>query len=67
MLTGQVFNRIDLKCLIIDIPWLSSEIKDIDFRAKAMTILCLSDEVLYNIMNEKTTAGLWYRLESLYI
>ena len=31
MFTGQVFNRIDLKRLIIDIPRLSSKIEDIDF------------------------------------
>ena len=31
MLTGQVFNRINLKCLIIDIPKFSSKIEDIDF------------------------------------
>ena len=29
--------------------------------------LCLSDEILYNVMNEETTAGLWCRLESLYM
>jgi len=43
------------------------EWNDIDFRAKAMIILCLLDEVLYNVMNEKTTADFWCRLESLYI
>jgi len=31
MLTGQIFNGIDLKRLIIDIPELSSKIEDIDF------------------------------------
>jgi len=45
----------------------NDEWNDIDFRAKATIILCLSDEVIYNVMNEKTTAGLWCRLESLYI
>ena len=30
-------------------------------------ILYLSDEVLYDVMNEETTAGLWCRLESLYM
>ena len=40
---------------------------DIDFRVKATIILCLSDEVLYNMMNEETTADLWCRLESLYM
>jgi len=32
-----------------------------------MTILCLSDEVLYNVMNKETTAGFSCRLESLYM
>jgi len=35
--------------------------------AKAMIILCLSNEVLYNMMNEESTAALWCRLESLYL
>ena len=44
-----------------------NEWNDIDFRAKATIILCLSDELLYNVMNEETTADLWCRLESLYM
>jgi len=32
-----------------------------------MTILCLSDEVLYDVINKETTAGLWSTLESLYM
>ena len=36
-----------------DVEW-----NDIDFRAIVTIILCLSDEVLYNVMNEMTTAGL---------
>jgi len=40
---------------------------DIDFRTKMTIILCLSDEILYNVMNEETTAGLWCRLDSLYM
>ena len=39
----------------------------IDFYTKATIILCLSYEILYNIMNEKTTAGLWCRLKNLYM
>jgi len=31
---------------------------DLDVRTKATIILCLSDEVLYNVMNEEITAGL---------
>ena len=42
------------------------EWNDID-PAKTTIILCLSDEVLYNVMNEKTTAGLWCKLETLYM
>ena len=30
----------------------NDEWNDIDFRAKATIILCLLDEVLYNVMNE---------------
>jgi len=40
---------------------------DLDVRAKATIILCLSDEVFYNVMNKETTAGLWCKLESLYM
>ena len=43
------------------------EWNDIDFHTKAIIILCLSDEVICNVMNEKTTVGLWCRLESLYM
>ena len=32
---------------------------DLDIRAKATIILYLSDEVLYNVMNEKITVDLW--------
>ena len=35
------------------------EWKDIDFRAKTAIILYLSDEVLYNVMNEEIIASLW--------
>ena len=30
------------------------EWNDIKFRAKAAIIICISDEVLYNVMNEET-------------
>ena len=36
-------------------------------RANATIILCLSDEVLYNVINEKISTCLWYKLESLYM
>ena len=31
------------------------EWNDIDFRAKTTIILCLSDEIFYNVMNKETT------------
>ena len=40
---------------------------DLDVRVKVMVIPCLLDEVLYNVINEKITVGLWCKLESLYI
>ena len=43
------------------------EWNDIDFRVKALIILSLSDEILYNIMNEETIAGRWCRLKSFYM
>ena len=43
------------------------EWNNIDFRAKATIILCLSDEILCNVMNGETTVELWCRLESVYM
>ena len=43
------------------------ECNDVDFCIKVTIILCLSNEVLYNVMKEETTIGLWCRLESLYM
>jgi len=44
-----------------------NEWNDIDFHTKVTIILCLSDKVLYNVMNEETTTDFWCRLERLYI
>jgi len=57
---------------LLGIEKMSSNMKDdqwndIDFCAKATIILCISDEVLYNVMNKETSAGLQRRLESLYM
>jgi hypothetical protein len=40
-----------------------------DHYAKALSTirLCLVDEVLFNIVGEDTTSGLWSKLESLYM
>jgi hypothetical protein len=40
---------------------------EIDVRALSAIRLCLVDDVLFNIVAEKTTVGLWTKLESLYM
>jgi hypothetical protein len=39
----------------------------LDAKALSTIRLCLSDEVLFNIIGEDTTSGLWSKLESLYM
>ena len=41
--------------------------EDIDLRAVNTIILCLADEVMYNVMDEETTVGIWDKLEKLYM
>jgi hypothetical protein len=41
--------------------------EDLDARALSTIRLCLEDEVLFNIVGEETTTGLWNRLESIYM
>jgi len=53
----------DTQKAILDIEKKPSKMKDnewndIDFHTKATIILCLSDEVLNNVVNEETTVGL---------
>jgi len=38
-----------------------------DLKVANMIQLCLSDEVVYNMMDEETTTGLWSKLEMLHI
>jgi hypothetical protein len=40
---------------------------EINVRALSAIRLCLADDVLFNIVSEKTTLGLWTKLESLYM
>ena len=40
---------------------------DMDVRARATIVLCLADEVLYNVMGEVTAAAMWCKLEGLYM
>jgi hypothetical protein len=41
--------------------------EDLDARALNTIWLCLVDDVLFNIVGEETTTGLWSRMESLYM
>jgi len=34
-------------------------------KAESMIQLCLTDDVMYNVMDEETAAGLWSKLETL--
>jgi len=43
------------------------EWEDLDARALNTIRLCLTDEVLFNIITEETTTYLWTKLESLYM
>jgi hypothetical protein len=38
-----------------------------DARELSVIRLCLADDVLFNIVSEKTTVGLWSKLESMYM
>ena len=41
--------------------------EEMDLKAASTIQLCLPDEVMYNVMDEETTTGLWSRLETLYM
>jgi hypothetical protein len=43
------------------------EWEDLDAKALSTIRLCLADDVLFNIVGEDTTSGLWSKLESLYM
>lgn len=47
---------------MIDSDW-----EDLDARALSTIRLCLVDEVLFNIVEESIAAGLWEKLEKLYM
>ena len=44
-----------------------NEWSGMDERALSGICLCLADDVLFNIVSEKTFAGLWTKLEKLYM
>jgi hypothetical protein len=43
------------------------EWEDLDAKALSTIHLCLADDVLFNIIGEDTTSGLWRKLESVYM
>ena len=43
------------------------EWKELDAKALSTIRLCLADDVLFNIVGEKSTTRLWSKLESLYM
>ena len=45
----------------------NNEWSDLDERALSDIRLCLADDVLFNIVSEKTVVGLWKKLEKLYM
>jgi len=38
-----------------------------DLNAASTIQLCLAEEIMYDVMDEETTTGLWSRLETLYM
>jgi hypothetical protein len=45
----------------------NEEWEDLDEKSLSTIRLCLADDVLFNIVGEDTTSGLWSKLESLYM
>ena len=45
----------------------NEEWEDLDAKALSTIHLCLADDVLFNIVGEDTTPGLWSKLESLHM
>ena len=45
----------------------NEEWEDLDAKDLSTIRLCLVDDVLFNIVGEDTTSGLWSKLESLYM
>jgi len=41
--------------------------EEIDLKVPSMIQLCLTNEVMYNVMDEETDTSLWSRLEMLYL
>jgi hypothetical protein len=46
---------------------MNEELEDLDEKYLSTIRLCLADDVMFNIVGEDTTSGLWIKLESLYM
>ena len=45
-----------------DMDW-----EEMDLKAASTIQLCLTDEMMYNVIDEEIITGLWSKLETLYI
>jgi hypothetical protein len=45
----------------------NKEWEDLDEKSLSTIRLCLADDVMFNIVGEDITSGLWSKLESLYM
>jgi hypothetical protein len=45
----------------------NEEWEDLDAKALSTIRLCLADDVMFNIIGEDTTSGLWSKMESIYM
>ena len=43
-----------------------TDLKDLETRASSTIRMCLTDEVMYHVMDEKSPASIWLILESQY-
>ena len=41
--------------------------KELDLKVASTIQLCLAEKVMYDVIDEETTTGLWSKLETLYM
>ena len=41
--------------------------KELEMRAASIIMMCLADEVMYHVMDEKSLVAIWLKLESWYM
>jgi len=47
--------------------YVKRRLREMDLKTVSMIQLCLADEMMYNMMDEEITTGLWSKLETLYM